>query len=164
VPATRPGALAYQSLRREPSTQNSSSPGSARTIGDCSPWPMSARVAPSDSNRPTSRSRSSGRKSRWRRFLVVLPSGTGTNRSPGVKSPLAGFPTLLGLHRRPPSRAPLATMSPRRQDLGRRCSPAPSPTSGYELDDSRVRPCCSDVDCAIHLRLCPHAIPGRAGL
>ncbi len=75
-----------QPSRREPSTQNSRLPsGSASTTHDCSPCPMSALVAPSESSRSTSRSRSPGRKSRCRRFLAVLRSGTETKSSPGIR-------------------------------------------------------------------------------
>jgi hypothetical protein len=71
---------------RDPSTQNSLPSGSARTTHDRSPCPTSARVAPSASNRSTSASRLSGRKSRCSRFLIVFSSGTATNRSAGRRS------------------------------------------------------------------------------
>jgi predicted 3-demethylubiquinone-9 3-methyltransferase (glyoxalase superfamily) len=71
---------------RDPSTQNSLPSGSWRTTHDCSPCPTSARVAPSPRSRSTSASRSSGRKSRCNRFLIVLCSGTSANRSPGRRS------------------------------------------------------------------------------
>lgn len=62
---------------RDRSTQNSLPSGSASTIHDRSPCPMSARVAPSASSRSTSTSRSSGRKSRCNRFLLVFDSRDG---------------------------------------------------------------------------------------
>src|SRR5690348_2404302 len=69
--------------RRDESTQNSLPSGSARTTHDCAPCPTSAWVAPSDTRRSTSASRSPGRKSRWSRFLMVFASGTETKSRPG---------------------------------------------------------------------------------
>jgi Tyrosine phosphatase family len=54
---------------RGPSTQNSLPSGSASTThGTSAPWPTSTRVAPWATNRATSASWSSGRKSGCRRF------------------------------------------------------------------------------------------------
>lgn len=74
-----------QGAERAPSTQNSFPSGSANTVQGCSPWPTSARRAPRANKRSTSTSLSSGRKSRWRRFLIVFSSGTDTNRRPGSR-------------------------------------------------------------------------------
>jgi hypothetical protein len=86
VEARRPRHLPPDKSARDPSTQNSLPSGSPRTIQVCSPCPTSTRVAPKASSRSTSASRSSGRKSRCRRFFVVLGSETGTKRSPGSRS------------------------------------------------------------------------------
>ena len=82
---------------RDDSTQNSLPSGSRRTTHVCSPWPTSARVAPRSSRRATAASRSSGRKSRCRRFLSVFGSGTRTNRRPGSRFRRRPDLELLGI-------------------------------------------------------------------
>ena len=120
--------------RPAPSTQNSLPSGSARTIHDCSPCPTSARVAPTPRSRSTSASRSSGRKSRCNRFLIVFCSETTANRSPGRRSAAGRISNSSGswLTTIQPSALPLATNSRARSGPGRRRSFAP--TRGSRLD------------------------------
>ena len=72
--------------------QNSLPSGSAMTTHVTPlPWPISTRVAPRDSSRATSASWSTGRKSRCRRFLMALDSGTRRNNMSG-RTPNSGLP------------------------------------------------------------------------
>ena len=66
--------------------QNSLPSGSANATHDWSPWPTSAREAPSPSIRSTSIFRSTGRKSKWSRFFTVFGSGTRAKSRPGSRS------------------------------------------------------------------------------
>src|SRR5215204_6440638 len=73
--------------------QNSLPSGSAITTQVwLVPWPTSTRVAPSPSRRATSVNWCSGRRSRCRRFLLVLGSGTLMNN----RSATTVFATTFG--------------------------------------------------------------------
>ena len=91
------------------STQNSLPSGSAITTHDSSPFcPISTREAPSDSSRATSASRSSGRRSRCRRFLTCLASGTRRKSRSGIRAVVTrrgdGDLVLVGEDHLPPQR------------------------------------------------------------
>jgi hypothetical protein len=73
--------------------QNSLHSGSARTTHETlSLCPTSIRRAPSASARATSSAWSSGRTSKWSRFLICLVSGTRQNRMSG-DTPSSGEPS-----------------------------------------------------------------------
>src|SRR5437763_5202371 len=77
------------------STQNSLSSGSRMTTHRTSPWPTSARVAPSWISRSTSSScEPSGLTSMCTRFFTVLLSGTGANTIVGA----GGAPRIRSFH------------------------------------------------------------------